>query len=70
MRTKDLRPLLTAQQAGRMLNVPTRRIYKMTREGLLPHVKLGCRHLRYSEESLREWIAAGGTTGDRSQEVQ
>ena len=68
--TMYLKPLLwTAPQVAELLCVPTRRVYALTRAGLLPHVRLGSRQIRFDERAVREWIDGGGSAGDRSQEA-
>jgi excisionase family DNA binding protein len=49
--------LLTAEEAARLLAVPVSWVRRESKAGRLPHVKLG-RYYRYSEPSLRAFIAA------------
>lgn len=53
--------LLTAKQVADVLQVTLARVYEMSRENLLPTVRLG-RQVRYDEDALREWIKTGGCT--------
>ena len=53
--------LLTAKQVAGILQITQARVYEMSRENLLPTVRLG-RQVRYDEDSLREWIKAGGSS--------
>lgn len=58
---RDLPKLLTAQElADRLETVSVHRIYELTREGSIPHVRLG-RAVRYSASAVAEWLEAGGT---------
>jgi excisionase family DNA binding protein len=50
--------LLTAKQVADILQVTLARVYEMSRENLLPTVRLG-RQVR-DEDALREWIKTGG----------
>jgi excisionase family DNA binding protein len=52
--------LLTAKQVADTLQVKLARVYQMSRENLLPTVRLG-RQVRYDEETLRAWIRDGGS---------
>ena len=51
--------LLTAKQVAPILQVTEARVYEMSRENLLPTVRMG-RQVRYDEEALHNWIRAGG----------
>jgi excisionase family DNA binding protein len=51
--------LLTAKQVAPILQVTEARVYEMSRENLLPTVRMG-RQVRYDEEALINWIRAGG----------
>jgi putative molybdopterin biosynthesis protein len=51
--------LLTAKQVAPILQVTEARVYEMSRENILPTVRMG-RQVRYDEETLRNWIKAGG----------
>ena len=52
--------LLTAKQVSESLSLPLQRIYELTRNGTLPHVRI-FRQVRYSPDALRQWIEQGGT---------
>ena len=52
--------LLTAKQVAGVLQVALARVYEMSRENLLPTVRMG-RQVRYDEDALREWIRRGGS---------
>jgi excisionase family DNA binding protein len=51
--------LLTAKEVAPILQVTEARVYEMSRENLLPTVRMG-RQVRFDEEELRNWIKAGG----------
>jgi excisionase family DNA binding protein len=61
--------LLTAKQVADVLQVTLARVYEMSRENLLPTVRLG-RQVRYEEEALRNWIRAGGCARPDSDAVR
>jgi excisionase family DNA binding protein len=48
--------LLTASDVAELLNVPERWVREHTRSGLLPHVPLGKRYIRYRASSVLAWI--------------
>ncbi len=52
--------LLRSKEAADKLSITEDRLYAYTREGILPVVKIG-RQLRWSEESLNEFIRSGGS---------
>lgn len=52
--------LLTAEQLAQRWQVPKSHVYRLTREGTIPAVKLG-RYYRYSPAAIAEW--EGGATG-------
>ncbi len=52
--------LLTAEQVAERYQIPVSQVYRLTREGHLPSVKLG-RYYRYSQPAL-EAFEAGTTT--------
>jgi excisionase family DNA binding protein len=47
--------LLTADEVGGLLRVPTSWVYAETRAGRLPHVRVG-RYRRYRREAIEAWI--------------
>jgi excisionase family DNA binding protein len=60
MSTADLRssePLLTADEAARLLRVPRSTLYELVRSRGLPHIRIGERGLRFTRSDLDEWIA-------------
>jgi excisionase family DNA binding protein len=60
--------LLTAEQVGKLLGVPTSWVYEQSRQGRIPTVTLG-RYRRYRAEAIDEWLEelerAGGANGVR-----
>lgn len=50
-------PLLTADDAARLLSVPRSTLYELVRSRGLPHVRIGDRGLRFTRSDLESWIA-------------
>jgi excisionase family DNA binding protein len=50
-------PLLTSDEAARLLRVPRSTLYELVRSRGLPHVRIGDRALRFTRSDLEEWIA-------------
>lgn len=50
-------PLLTTDEAARLLRVPRSTLYELVRSRGLPHVRIGERGLRFTRSDLDEWIA-------------
>lgn len=50
-------PLLTTDEAARLLRVPRSTLYELVRSRGLPHVRIGERGLRFTRSDLEEWIA-------------
>ena len=55
--------LLTADELAERWQVPKAHVYRLTREDLLPTVKLG-RYCRYRAAAVEEWERQGGTTAN------
>jgi excisionase family DNA binding protein len=51
--------LLTAAEVGARWQVPASAVYRMTRQGRLPTVRIG-RYYRYSIEAIRAFERDGG----------
>jgi excisionase family DNA binding protein len=49
-------PLLTADEAARLLRVPRSTLYELVRSRGLPHIRIGERGLRFTRSDLDEWI--------------
>jgi len=67
--------LITAKEASEILNIRLPRLYELTRQRLIPSVRLGERAIRFDEAALREWIERGGvnpanSVGTERQSVQ
>lgn len=59
--------LLTAQQVADLLAVPLSWVREATRDGRLPHLRLG-RYRRYQAAAIEAWLAQqeqGGLRGGR-----
>lgn len=56
--------MLTAKDVANLLKLPLARVYELTRQHELPAVRLGRRQLRYSLQTLNDWIKRGGTGED------
>jgi excisionase family DNA binding protein len=48
-------PLLTASEVAELLSVPESWVRQATREGRLPHVRLG-RYRRYQQSQIEAWL--------------
>ena len=62
--------LLTAKEVAAEWQIPLSRVYELTRQGLIPHLKLGARQLRFDPESLRDWKAGGGNVDRQTDSSQ
>jgi excisionase family DNA binding protein len=51
--------LLTPEQVAAKWGVPKSHVWRLAREGKVPHVKLG-RYVRFHPDALDEWERAGG----------
>jgi excisionase family DNA binding protein len=52
--------LIKAPEAAKMLDIRLARLYELTRQRIVPAVRIGSKQLRYDRETLREWIQKGG----------
>lgn len=48
-------PMLNAEEAAELLNVPRSTLYELVRSRHLPHVRVG-RALRFTREQLARWV--------------
>jgi len=48
--------LVPKREAAHMLGISERTLHDLTRDGVVPHVRLGQRGVRYPVESLKSWI--------------
>ena len=62
--TPDPKLLLTPREAARALAISPRKLWGMTSDGKIPHVKLG-KCVRYSVVDLQAWIAEQTKGGAR-----
>jgi len=49
--------LLTCQEIARYLKVTPRTIREWTHIGFIPHIKIGKRAVRYSQEDIDKWLS-------------
>ena len=49
-------PLLDANEAAELLNVPRSSLYELVRSRGLPHVRIGERGLRFTRAGLGAWV--------------
>ncbi len=56
-RLQQSEPLLTTDEAARLLRVPRSTLYELVRSRGLPHVRIGERGLRFTRSDLDDWIA-------------
>lgn len=52
--------LIKAPEAAKMLDIRLARLYELTRQKIVPSVRIGPKQLRYDRDSLLEWIRQGG----------
>jgi excisionase family DNA binding protein len=58
--------MLTAKEVAVTLNLRLARVYELTREGVLPVVRVGPRQLRYDACALGDWVRRGGVSEAQS----
>lgn len=56
--------LVGASKAAEILSISKRHLWSLTRDGLIPHVRLRNRVL-YSPQSLRGWVASSLQGGNQ-----
>ncbi len=56
--------LLKPPQAAQVLGIGKRKLWSMTAGGEIPHVRIG-KSVRYSVDSLRDWVAGQLQEGRR-----
>ena len=57
---QQLKPMLTAEEAGELLDIRKPQVYALARDGILPSVRVG-RLVRFNRDILLAWIAQGGS---------
>lgn len=59
-----MRPLITAEEAVRLLGLPSRSsLYALVARGSVPAVRLGPKVLRFAPDQLDELVRTGGVEG-------
>ena len=60
--------LIRAKEAAELLDLRLPRLYELTRQNLIPSVRVGEKAIRFDETALKEFIERGGipVTGDES----
>lgn len=61
--------MLRVAEVAQRLDLPQKRVYILTREGIIPHVRLG-KSIRFNEAEIEAWIAAGGRGYGDEQEAE
>jgi len=56
--------LLNAKEVSEILHVSVSRVYELCRRGVLPHVRLGARQIRFDESRLWECLQLAGERDD------
>ena len=59
--------LIKAPEAAKMLDIRLARLYELTRQRIVPAVRIGPKQLRYDLETLRAWIQKGGLNQNADQ---
>jgi excisionase family DNA binding protein len=52
--------LLDAKEVAQILHISTQGVYDLTRQRILPSVRIGARQIRFEEARLLHWIEKGG----------
>jgi excisionase family DNA binding protein len=52
--------LVDAKEVAEILQVNIQRVYELTRQGILPNIRIGPRQIRYEETRLTQWIEHSG----------
>lgn len=52
--------LIKARQAAELLDLRLPRLYELTRQRLIPSVRVGEKAIRFDEAALKDFIARGG----------
>jgi excisionase family DNA binding protein len=56
-------PLMTADEAAKLLHVPRSTLYELVRSRGLPHVRIGLRGLRFTRTDLARWVSENSVVG-------
>lgn len=62
--------LLDAKEVAEILQVNVQRVYELTRQGILPSVRIGPKQIRFDETRLMQWIEYGGKLNAESLEAK
>ena len=60
-----LHRLLWAEEVASQIGIPLQTVYRLTRDGHLPVVRVG-RLYRYQPDAILAWMEAGGTVANGS----
>jgi excisionase family DNA binding protein len=52
--------LITAKEASQILGIRLARLYELTRQRLIPSVRMGEKAIRFDEAALNQFIERGG----------
>lgn len=63
-------PLIKAKEAAEFLDLRLPRLYELTRQRLIPSVRVGEKAIRFDEAALKEFIQRGGIPLDTDQQKQ
>jgi excisionase family DNA binding protein len=61
--------LITAKEASQILGIRLARLYELTRQHLIPCVKLGEKAIRFDEAALKEFIQRGGIRANTTEQT-
>jgi excisionase family DNA binding protein len=59
--------LIKAKEAAELLDLRLPRLYELTRQRLIPSVRLGEKAIRFNEAALKEFIERGGISTEVSE---
>lgn len=62
--------LIKASEAARILDIRLPRLYELTRQRLIPSVRMGERAIRFDEAALKEFIERGGIQASTNEGYQ
>ncbi|WKV08025.1 helix-turn-helix domain-containing protein [Thermoanaerobacterium sp. CMT5567-10] len=58
-----MKKLLLAGDVAELLNINIDAVYRLTRENIIPYVRIG-RLIRFDSDEIEEWIKKGGQAFD------
>ena len=59
--------LIKAKEAAELLDLRLPRLYELTRQRLIPSVRVGEKSIRFDESALRDFIKGGGISAKDSE---